>query len=94
MASKHIDANRAEKLKRVAEVTWEDSRGKHGWTEDVGEFPLPEIRSIGYVMRDDEQGVILTESIDPSTSTTSPYGCSTAIPRSAIRKVKYLRGHR
>ena len=77
---------------RIAEVHWEDSRGKHGWTSEVQEMPGSTIRSIGYVAKDDEQGVVLVESVDLAEETTSRWGCSTSIPRSSIRKVKYLRG--
>jgi len=77
---------------KIAEVYWEDTRGKHGWTDAIVPVPEATIRSIGYVAKDDESGVILVESVDTAEGTTSRWGCSTAIPRSAIRKVKYLRG--
>ena len=89
---------------RMVEVEWEDSASTHGWQE-VEEFPEPWIiHSIGYVERDDEQGIKLYEA--RSISQTSDvghkdpkrrardYGCATAIPRSAIRHVWELRRKR
>ena len=90
MAEK-LNAEALAKIGKVAEVHWEDSRGKHGWTDKIEEVPQATIRSIGYVASDNEEGVVLIESIDTAENTTSRWGCSTAIPRSAIRKVKYLR---
>ena len=78
--------------KPVAEVHWEDSVGRHGWHEEVIVLPGKEnMMSIGYVMQDDEGGIVLLQSFDSDPGSTRPYGCQEAIPRSAIRKVKYLR---
>ena len=82
---------------KVAEVTWEDSHTSHGWRAEALALPEPgEMLSIGYVIQDDEHGVVLCESWDGTADAQnvvpSRYGCQTAIPRSAIRKVKYLRG--
>ena len=93
MADK-LNAEAQAVIGKIAEVYWEDSRGKHGWTDAIEEMPKTTIRSAGYVAQDDEEGVVLVESIDLAEGTTSRWGCSTAIPRSAIRKVKYLRGSR
>lgn len=74
--------------KKVAEVVWTDTHTEHGWTNNV---PQPgDIHSIGFVLKDDETGVTLAESID-LVPEASRYGCTTAIPRSGIISVKYLR---
>ena len=93
MAEK-LNADALKTVGRVAEIYWEDSRGKHGWTNEIQDVPKATIRSVGYVSKDDDEGVILVESVDLVEETTSRWGCSTAIPRSAIRKVRYLRYHR
>ena len=80
---------------KIAEVTWEDSVGRHSWNEDLIELPVKEpITSVGYITQDDEGGVVLLQSFDHDPNSTRPYGCQEAIPHSAIRKVKYLRGSR
>ena len=84
---------------KVMEVEWEDSQTQHGWTKAKIELPARGgYRSVGYVLQDDESGVILLESWDaaeaPDHIGVSRFGCQTAIPRSAIRKVRYLRGRR
>jgi len=81
---------------KIAEVTWEDSHALHGWSKEPVVLPMEGVLvSIGYVVSDDEHGVVLVESWDGTEeipgSTPSRYGCQTAIPRSAIRKVEYLR---
>ena len=84
---------------RVAEVVWEDSHSKHGWGKDVMGLPVQGVmKTVGYVLQDNEHGVVLVESwdgtdIDGEALVSSRYGCQTGIPRSAILKMKYLRGH-
>ncbi len=79
---------------KILEVEWDDSRGAHGWRTDVVKPPTKPCSSVGYVEKDDDEGVILYESIDLDPSTTHRYGCSTFIPRSAIRKTTQLRAYR
>ena len=76
---------------KVLEVEWEDSHGQHGWRTDIVKPSTGLCVSVGYVEMDSEEGVILYESIDLDVDTTHKYGCSTFIPRSAIRKTRYLR---
>ena len=79
------EAERRAATERVVEVEWIDSHSEHGWSSDV---PYPGlIRSVGYVLRDDDTGLTLTESIDLEPG-TSAYGCSMAIPRVAVRSVR------
>ena len=78
---------------KIAEVQWEDTVGRHSWQEEAVRLPVPEpVTSVGYVLQDDEGGVVLLQSFDHDPNSSRPYGCQEAIPRSAIRKVKYLRG--
>jgi len=81
---------------RIAEVTWEDSATKHGWSSRSVELPRDggTLQSVGYVLQDDAHGVILVETWNALGDEEYRYGCQIAIPRSAIRKVKYLRGSR
>ena len=69
--------------------------GRHGWHEEPVPLPIKElITSVGYVLQDNGGGVVLLQSFDHDPNSTRPYGCQEGIPRSAIRKVKYLRGRR
>jgi hypothetical protein len=84
---------------RIVEVEWEDAASTHGWHEADD---LPEswtIHSVGYVERDDGRGIRLTEGKPQlegrQKKGARDYGCTTMIPRSAIRKVTELkRGRR
>ena len=72
----------------IYEVSWIDSMATHGWTN---EYSKPaSITSVGYVIEDNEQGIVLTESIN-HVPDSRKYGCVTAIPRSAIRKTRVIR---
>lgn len=80
---------------RIVEVEWEDSSCTHGWHEGAD---LPEIWtvfSVGYVERDDQRGIRLTEARATHSGRGKPgsrdFGCSNMIPRSAIRKVRELK---
>ena len=74
---------------RIAEVEWEDSISRHGWSDRLVRIAGP-IRSVGYVEKDDDEGVILLSGMGDTEVTSDPYDCSTFIPRSAIRKVTEL----
>ena len=80
---------------RIVEVEWLDTASTHGWHD---EEDLPEawiITTVGYVQRDDERGVRLTEGRPHlegrQKKGAREFGCTTMIPRSAIRKVTELR---
>ncbi|KKN34813.1 hypothetical protein LCGC14_0789930 [marine sediment metagenome] len=84
----------------MVEVEWEDSASTHGWQEH-NEFPEPWIiHTVGYVERDDEVGIRLYEARSIAEAhgdkkrRARDFGCATAIPRSAIRKVWELRRKR
>ena len=73
----------------IAEVKWIDTHTEHGWTSKT---PRPgEIRSVGYVICDDDECITLSESID-FIPDASRYGCSTSIPKIATTSVEYIRG--
>ena len=75
---------------RIVEVEWEDSVGRHGWADHLVE-PGIGIRSVGYVEKDDEDGMILLTGRDASETSADQYDCSKFIPRGAIRKVTELK---
>ncbi len=75
---------------RIVEVRWEDTTGRHGWSDHVVEPMADQICSVGYVMKDDDKGMILLAGWDGSTVAIDQYDCSKFIPRSAIRKVTEL----
>ncbi len=74
---------------RIVEVEWGDSISRHGWSARVVQ-PAGAIHSLGYVEKDDEEGIILLSGMADAETTGDPYDCSTFIPRSAIRKVTEL----
>lgn len=80
---------------RIVEVVWEDSACVSAWhnEEDIPGAGDP-IRSVGFVYRDDDTGVVLIQSMNevkdgPSTR-TSRFSATLIIPRSAIREVREL----
>ena len=77
------------KTKPRVEVLWEDATGKHGWC-DSPSSSLAAVTSIGYLESEDAQQVILVESYDGDPECTRRYGCSTSIPRSAVRDMRFL----
>ena len=82
---------------RIVEVEWEDCAVRHRWQGLTDRFPnLVIARSLGYVLQDDGAGIVLTESLDDDPDPQDRLrGCTTIIPRSAIRKVTELkRGRR
>ena len=84
-----LNPERVAKVARIIEVDWEDSSGQHSWHSDE-EFSDSNIRTVGYLLSDDKRGILVTESVELQKG--AMYGCTTSIPRSAIRKVRYLRG--
>ena len=79
---------------RIVEVEWEDCVGRHGWSDhlvNISDRSERSIHSLGYVEKDDEEGMILLTGRDTAeASTEQTYDCSKFIPRSAIRKVTEL----
>lgn len=81
---------------RIVEVEWEDSASTHGWQvhKDMPETWL--VLTVGYVDREDDEGIRLYEArgfTPPAykgTGQSRDYGCATMIARSAIRKVTDL----
>jgi hypothetical protein len=81
---------------RIVEVVWEDTLTRHAWSsrEELPTRPWI-IHSVGYVVQDDEAGLVVVEARgDSGSSASKDYGCATFIPRSAIREVRELRRKR
>lgn len=82
---------------RIVEVIWEDAASSHGWQE-TDELPqVGLVRIVGYVDRDDEEGIRVVEAratFSTKGGRSKPrareWGCATMIPRSAIREVHEL----
>lgn len=72
--------------KRVVQVEWEDSACTRGWNvrQDYESFS---ISSIGYLVAKDKKGIVVSTSV----SETGNVDNQLHIPKSAIRKFKYLR---
>ena len=77
---------------RIVEVEWVDTLTRHAWSSS-DELPTKcwQIRSVGYVVQDDDVGIVVVEARgDASDLDVKDHGCATMIPRSAIRKVTEL----
>ena len=73
------------------EVEWTDTAGKHRW-QKPDEIATPcEITTLGYLVHEEKGHIVVTEALDlHDKAEETNYGCTTAIPRSAIRKVTKL----
>jgi hypothetical protein len=71
---------------QIIEVIWIDSAQSHGWKDRQAEIDSPDrlrsmrCRSVGYMLADDEHGVMLAESL----SDYDNVACTTTIPKFAI----------
>jgi len=71
----------------IVEVCWIDSASSHAWSNRANEINNPDrrksmlVRSVGYVVQDDNDVLMLVESRTAHDS----IGCSTTIPKFAIQ---------
>jgi hypothetical protein len=82
---------------RIVEVEWEDCASRHRWQPLADRYPSNlNVHSVGYVLEDNDSHIVLTESLDTDPIAEDKLrGCTSTIPRSAIRKVTELkRGRR
>ena len=70
---------------RMVEVEWEDANSAHRWQNEDDDHHTVHVWSVGYLLRDDEEGIMLTYGFDGNTERQR--NCTIAIPRSAIRNV-------
>jgi len=77
------------KTKPRVEVLWVDATSRHGWSESPTSTSV-QITSIGYLESEDDRQVVVVEAFDHDPESTRKYGCSTAIPRSAVRDMRFL----
>ena len=74
----------------IAEVHWTDSAARYGW-EDFDDnheaLRLVACRTVGYIVRDDEDMLSLAQSLGDSNDTVN--GAMT-IPRAVIQKIVFL----
>lgn len=80
---------------RLVEVEWEDACGTDRWLteEECVEFfirPALLLRTVGYVMRDDDHCLGLTETLPIDPSKGEQWGTCIIIPRGTILKVTEL----
>ena len=80
---------------RIVEVLWEDTATGHGWQSGAADLKTAMCRTVGYVVQEDDEVIVTVETsidIEPDgePKTEKRWGCATAIPRSAIRKVTEL----
>ncbi len=77
---------------RIVEVEWEDTNTRHHWQRTSEPLPVNyTIRTLGYVLEDSKKRLVVTEAFDDSPEDIRDRGCTTSIPRSAVRKVRELR---
>ena len=79
--------------RQVVEVVWEDSSATHGWhdADEVVEEPtVHTIRTVGYLMAETEQALVLmmSDNFTPDgkdARNASRFGCTWTIPKAALR---------
>lgn len=75
---------------KIVEVLWIDSFFEHGWgdrAERLHHNRKPgQCRSVGYLIQDDDDWVVLAESVAANDNV----GCTTTIPKIAIKSVVEL----
>lgn len=72
----------------IVEVDWEDSETSHNWRDrSEDRYEIAPCRSAGYLVESSRRYVRLTESIDDNGNT----GCTTSIPRFAVRRMRVIR---
>lgn len=74
----------------IVMVRWVDSLRNSAWDKrSVHESMVAsECTSVGYLLKDGEEDIIIYQSIDPDTNSV---GCSLTIPKVAVREVIKLR---
>ena len=79
---------------RIVEVEWEDSNGIGGWVGLSGARSLKpyQARSVGYVVEESKGHLTICQAIPsgPHEDDQKTHEYISAIPRSAIRKVRTL----
>lgn len=72
-------------------VKWIDSCGQEGWTSqsDVDDLHPAHIMQIGYLLREDDDCIVLSPTAKDGGAHTTPYHAPIAIPKVAILE----RGH-
>ncbi len=80
---------------QVAMVTWEDCESMEGWQEerDVLEYierPLTKMKSVGWLICDNEKWVILAQSIDIDQDNDPKTGDLVKVPRPMIKAMWLL----
>lgn len=78
-------------------IRWTDASGSAGWskrTEVEEEMHTHPCESVGFVLRDDEEGVLLYQSTDHQEGDREHVDNMMAIPRSCILEERTLRKKR
>jgi hypothetical protein len=75
--------------RRLLLVEWEDSVSTGGWRshEDAAEKGVARCRSVGFVERDDEKGLVLSQTDSDLDNCTDQI----AIPKGCIRRRRRLK---
>jgi len=74
-------------VKQVVWIKWIDSNTSHRWlnNDDVKTLHVFEVTSVGFIIREDERELLITESSgDDDGGQQSTHHCPTAIPQIAI----------
>ncbi len=75
----------------IVEVVWMDSSSTHGWHKKQDLAELCECVSVGFLLKEGGEYVLLAETLAlDGDDGRHEYGCSSAIPRSTIRKITKL----
>ena len=79
-------------LLKIIEVEWEDASGGHYWdtAESLSKERIYIVKTVGYVVRDDDEYVILVQCVDNNKDGASVSG-HMRIPRAYIRSSRVMR---
>lgn len=74
---------------KVVHVEWHDSETDHGWAslEEMKSETLNLLHTIGVLVKDGPQFVVVANSVDPATSRFNGF---ISIPRGMIKKMRTI----
>lgn len=83
----------ARRLPRVVQVRWQDAAGSDVWENysDLRQQETALIETVGYVLREDENELVLGMNIAAAPKEFKDFSMVMAIPRSAIRRLRRVK---
>lgn len=75
---------------KIVEVYWQDAQSQDGWVsiEEAVNDSLPMIRTVGYLLKETKELIVVTMQLDTKNDKTSMV---MTIPRAWIKRIKRLK---